>query len=235
MEAVDVRNCVITKRFEMSHPLGITALAWCESERCVVTCGFDRRLLLWDAFVRKSHVAELGEAPPSASPQEAIVDVAVNDVHHQVLTLTKGGRLTVWDPRTLRQLQVVQDNLSRRSAGLAVDMQRLAVVTFGSHVRAWRVREVELNHETAAKAAVRAVAAAPGSALAKALQEDRDLMDAIPEKRGDRSDGLMQLEEHKHSGGDGDEVDKLALRTRARRGSIDERALRNYRDESSEK
>lgn len=104
--------------------IGIRQMVWCDTERCIISVGHDRRVLVWDPDLLESGpAAEIGSVPHSVSPADTVVSVAVNDAHRQVITLTAGGRVQVWDPRTLRCLQSESDAVGRPHMGLQSQAQ----------------------------------------------------------------------------------------------------------------
>jgi WD40 repeat protein len=223
LQVVDPRTAIVTRRFNASHPLGITAVTYCAGEQLLVTSGYDSRLLCWDAHGSTPFpVAELAAAAPptikalqtleqrSATDRavvtgladglvdttdgDRVVALTVAEAHSMIVSVTARGHIDVHDPKTLQLVQKLQDRLTRRVRGVIVDPQRLSVVTFGSHVRLWRIREVDGNTLTAAQAALRAVAATPGSALAAAQRIDTNRDLAVPERRVVMADpGVAEL------------------------------------------
>jgi len=125
----------------------------------------------------------LADGLADTSGADRVIELAVAEAHAMILAITAAGRVEVYDPKTLQLTQRLHDRLSSSTRGIIVDAQRLVVATFGSHLRLWRIREVDGNTLTAAQAALRAVAAGPGSALAAAQREDRERDAVVPERR----------------------------------------------------
>lgn len=104
--------------------VGIRSMSWCDTERCIISVGHDRRVLVWDPdLLETGPAAEIGSVPHSVSPADTVVSVTVNDAHRQIVTLTAGGRVQVWDPRTLRCLQSESDAVGRSHTGLRSQAQ----------------------------------------------------------------------------------------------------------------
>ncbi|RYY33066.1 hypothetical protein EON62_04640, partial [archaeon] len=160
---------VLNSMGAQSHPLGVSCMTYCASERCLVTTGVDRRILLWnvtDAARAGSHIGQLGTVGTSSCDRDAIVSLACNDMHNQIVSITKSGRIEVFDPRTLACTQRLGDDaVSVFTRGVLVDPLHLSVLSYGSHLRAWPIREAFLNATTAAVAAATFVASERATAF----------------------------------------------------------------------
>ena len=133
----------------------------------VVTTGFDALLLVWDA-VHTTPVARIAIGRGSTDPASpSTVGVCVNEAHNQVIVSDRSGEIRVVDLSTLRVAMVESDTLNRRTLhGVAMDMQRLSVVSFGAFVRLWPLRPAPGN--------VSSVAAAAAGAFDAELARRRD-------------------------------------------------------------
>ena len=110
-----------------------------------VTTGFDRRVLLWDPFTSRN-IGQLGDVGDSAA--QAVVAVAANDVHNQLVTATEDCKVKVWDIRTMRAIQTISDTTMKWLTGATFDVRRLCMILSGSHMRAWPIREMVGNNTT---------------------------------------------------------------------------------------
>jgi hypothetical protein len=184
----------VVREFSATHVGGVTHMAWCASESFIVSGGADRRVCLWDPHLasgtpvaevcvrecccrsrrRRLHASDHTRVPRGAlqlrvplsnnAPWNRIVTVEVNDRHNQVVVVMADGHMRVFDSRTLRCLQTGSDTLLSRCAAALVDPHRGSVVAFGTHVRAWGIKDALPSASTPADAG--GAAAAPGGGSA---------------------------------------------------------------------
>lgn len=95
-----------------------------------MTAGYDRRVLMWDPFTSRN-VGQLNDVGDNSMAQ-AVVAVAVNDVHNQMVTATEDCKVKVWDIRTMRAIQSVADSELSWLTGVAFDVRRLCMVLSGT-------------------------------------------------------------------------------------------------------
>lgn len=93
----------------------------------------------------------------------------MNDVHNQLVTATRDCKVKIWDIRTMRSIQTIVDNTLQWLTDVKFDIRRLCLVLggslgcitpsqlqltlcccvcSGSHLRAWRLREMTGNTTT---------------------------------------------------------------------------------------
>ncbi|KAJ3094945.1 hypothetical protein HDU97_007427 [Phlyctochytrium planicorne] len=101
---------------------GVNVFAYCKFPVCLVTGGTDRQLRLWNPYRLHHPMAALkGHNAP-------IVDVTINDLNGQILSLSSDRVIKVWDIRKQQCLQSIGD-----SAILKLD-ETLATIHFNPHL-----------------------------------------------------------------------------------------------------
>lgn len=150
----------VTRIFGSASAISVRCLAWSSREKLLFAAGFDGQARVWNPYLPQKPIAVLqhGQSDTSAglglSAADPVSVLSVNDAHNQVITLSQGGRIQVFDLRTFRCLQAHHDSVVDRCKGMLVDIQRLGVLLYGSHVRVWKLTELPGNTVSAATAAL---------------------------------------------------------------------------------
>ncbi|KAJ3213522.1 WD40 repeat domain 95 [Dinochytrium kinnereticum] len=83
---------------------GVNVFAYCKFPVCLVTGGTDRQLRLWNPYRLHHPMAALkGHNAP-------IIDITINELNGQILSLSSDKVIKVWDIRKQQCLQTIVDN-----------------------------------------------------------------------------------------------------------------------------
>lgn len=105
---------------------GTHSVAWCERERCLISCNHLQRPVMWDVKQPAAPVARLATTYDSArlaAPADAVASITVSDKHNHVLVCTVGGRISLYDSRSFRCLQSASDCVGRARNTLMTSAQ----------------------------------------------------------------------------------------------------------------
>ena len=88
------------KRHFTQHKKAVYSFVWCKHAKVIASCGLERMILLWSPYSRHS-IAQL------QGHSSSIRSLIVNDDYKQLISLSTGGVIKVWDVRNLRCVQTI--------------------------------------------------------------------------------------------------------------------------------
>eukprot|EP00736_Rhodelphis_marinus_P000207 Rmarinus@m.16743 len=117
-----------------NHIKGISSFSYSKVWGVLATAGLDRRVCLWNSFVRKPIAVLVGHAGP-------VKEVLINDALNHIVSLSVDKTVKVWDLRSFRCVQTLRDpccHLPRNETyAMLFDSQKQCLVTGGSYLGAW--------------------------------------------------------------------------------------------------
>lgn len=118
------------------HKRGVYAFANCPSFRCIVSAGFDRKVLVWDPYISE----------PTGylnSHHTKIVDVCVNEDKNQIITTCADKKIKIFDIRTFKCIHELVDQTEYQPDELSAamfDHDHERLVTAGTKLRVWPIQ-----------------------------------------------------------------------------------------------
>lgn len=118
------------------HKRGVYSFANCHYYRCVLSAGFDRKVLVWDPYI-STPTGSLG------AHHTNILDVVVNEDKNQIITTCADKKIKVFDIRTFKCIQSLVDTAEYHPndelSAVAFDHELQWLVTVGNKIRTWPV------------------------------------------------------------------------------------------------
>jgi WD40 repeat protein len=94
----------------LGHKRGVYAFAHCASHRCILSAGFDSRVLVFDPYLSSPTGALSGH-----HGHGRLVDVLVNERKNQVVTVSSDKKVRIFDIRTFKCISTLADGTEVRA------------------------------------------------------------------------------------------------------------------------
>nr|XP_024383322.1 WD repeat-containing protein on Y chromosome-like isoform X4 [Physcomitrium patens] len=117
------------------HANGIYACDYCRSYNFIVTCGLERYINIWNPFTAKTMGYLHGH-------EASVMDVQVNEIDNQIVSMSTDSQIKVWDMRSSRCLETIIENTQREPtrATIYYDSQKEVLLAGGDMLEMWHKR-----------------------------------------------------------------------------------------------
>ena len=88
------------KRHFTQHKKAVYSFAWCKGPKMIASCGLERMILLWSPYSSHSMAQLIGHT-------SSVRSVVSNNDFNQLISLSTGNTIKVWDMRNFRCIQTI--------------------------------------------------------------------------------------------------------------------------------
>eukprot|EP01065_Artemidia_motanka_P040445 TRINITY_DN5079_c0_g1_i2.p1 TRINITY_DN5079_c0_g1~~TRINITY_DN5079_c0_g1_i2.p1 ORF type:complete len:1516 (+),score=483.91 TRINITY_DN5079_c0_g1_i2:49-4548(+) len=155
------------------HQKSVFSLDWSESLKIIATCGTERHVHIWNPFIPKPVFRLQGLS-------SSLVHVRINELDHQIITLSNDKCIKVWDVRTFRCMQTIPDNTTyhpeNKLLALNYDPVRHSIVTGATYPVVWPMRKQATKFTASYTGHARAVVGAVVSYFNHVVTADAEMV-----------------------------------------------------------
>eukprot|EP00762_Andalucia_godoyi_P000195 ANDGO_02362.mRNA.1 putative WD repeat-containing protein alr2800 len=128
----------LVSRTLVGHTKSVKAIDWNPSKKLVVSGGLERDIFIWNPFIDHPLSVLKGHKAP-------VVRVFFNADDNQIISLSQDKMIKVWDIRSYRCLQTLEDNYTKYSpddelTSMVFDHSRKRLITAGNFPKSWPMR-----------------------------------------------------------------------------------------------
>eukprot|EP01062_Namystynia_karyoxenos_P078691 TRINITY_DN8152_c0_g1_i1.p1 TRINITY_DN8152_c0_g1~~TRINITY_DN8152_c0_g1_i1.p1 ORF type:complete len:1682 (+),score=269.38 TRINITY_DN8152_c0_g1_i1:85-5046(+) len=199
------------------HQKSVFSLDWSESLKIVATCGTERHVHIWNPFIKKPVFRLQGFSSP-------LINVTINDPDSQIITLGSDKCIKVWDVRTFRCMQTLQDNTvyspENKLLALALDPVRHTIVTGARFPVVWPMRKQATKFSPTYTGHSKGVIDCLVSYFNHAISADPDMVYVWEVETGSRVFGFnvsRTMAEHRNVDSDQERLTAIAMDASGRR------------------
>jgi WD40 repeat protein len=139
MVAIELDKWTVERTYK-GHARSIFCCAYASTYRLIATGGLDRKLTIWNPYVTKPTWLLEGH-------HDSIVEVIINELHNQIISLSADKHIRIWDIRRMDCLQTLYDDCLQapddRLTAACMDFRSHRLITGGSQIRFWPVDQTQ--------------------------------------------------------------------------------------------